>query len=1352
MILNAGAIFAFFVLLIGWEKMMINSNVFGTSTVHKKNNNEVTYKALNNVACCFLSFFKQLKTPYLIPFLLILFVVYQLRNVYMRVIIFNRFIFHVIMLKKSILLTFGVFLTLTGLIEDFAVEDQGLFFYLLVSLLVYLSLVIHQTKRFYKLLEYPIETSDNEIDCEEYLFQLIRMADSVDKNNNAFFLNYLMHKHQKRCTSTACECSKLKVWLTPEEEKGQQMKLINQLILNFISIAIDRFPNNKFILNMYLYFKQKKIKNLWFAQSIDFMTLSRSSHDVIYNFSQFFFQLERLYIAEEKATPRDEHSLDAQKFYDVNLKMEKLYGKTAKYLQFNLILTNFLLKRYTSVSLLSKSMFTIYDTRQSIDSLIEELKPYRIKEVFIVAYFYYNLSWRTKHKTEELMKYYDQLKRIEKESVHKKLKVQNYIIMRASVNQDSFGKIMRISHNIKQECLYEPKELVGSSINRLMVPVIGQQHNAFIYDFFKVGSSSHVGNFFDNYLIKRNGFVYPVKILLKSSMNLQYSGFEFMSFITRRKDVQFKNLILLNAPTLDIVGVNENLYNITGISPYFCQGFNENHGIANFRRIFPQMTEEAFSRLTKDTDKRLDCYLNFDELLYVYNSAQYIESAVDEDQRKRFDNHFYEVQGVFEKVNFKIPMQVEFLGEHIMKNGTHLVLLSMVHSSSIVTGNLSGLFTQTKVEASKLFVNADVFDNLKNQSDISRVNEPRFSGGKLTKTELFSKMNSQKQMLSEDKFAEGFKGIFKKFKIIKLLNFVIFFVLLCSLVVLAAIDLIRLFEMNSIYSDYITGLRIVQTERGIISNIRAQIFKTTFIKDILVNGLENKKLIDYLGFIKGVEVEDGYSRLVSLFNEPIYSDTNSVFKQIMNTTKANLLMFSENGSTNTTVSLSFENYLLTCMNFFFDIKTSKFFDYYDNESKQKFAKQLFFILENIPEDTEFYYNTISSLDTQYAEQVQTLNSNRELFYIANIIVIGLMSLLLLFNKIAGLVKIADAYKELGNVQDKHYSKVEIKMCDFIAQAPEVLTYKKAEVEKKDTVFGKLEISHKTIHTSSVLWHMRDKKAIESENRDKELALKIPKEYFSFVRYIKLNIGLLVWILIVLGFSFGFLGFRQSIASSYMAQKQMFMEYNACQAEFINGEINILSAVYNMNFSFPSHNFLNTEAYKTCLFGQTASSNDLFLNLFFRPFFEELVSKNKEMNCTQFNRADYYEDYCESMFKTGLDLGIQLNYRFQVDIQSFMTNNKVYSSTQNLLLSFLDNMALRKIVFGTKFITKKYTQLLKIFLDAFDRFLIFNDIVNILFYFLFCLAHIYLASVIMVKTSRDLNRNHMAIESFLNYIE
>lgn len=1331
---------------------MINTNVFGTSALNKKNNNEIIYKALTNITCCILSFFRELSTPYFIPFLVILFVVYQIRNVYSRVIIFNWFIFHCIMLKKSILLTFSTFLTLTGLINDFAIENQGLFFYVLISVLVYLSLVINLSKRFYKLLEYPVETSDNEIDCEEYLFQLIRMVDNIDSDKNAFFLNYLIHKHQKRCYLSSCVCQKLKVWRTQDSEKTQEMQIINELVLNLITIAIDRFPNNKFILNMYLYFKQKKIKNLWFAQSIDFMTLSRSSHDVIYNFSQFFFQLEKLYLAAEKAVPRTDDFLDAQKFYDINLKMERLYSKTAKYLEFNLILTNFLLKHYTSVSLLSKSMFTIYDTKQTIDSLLEELKPYRIKEVFIVAYFYYALSWRTKHKTEELLKYYDQLKRIEKESVHKKLKVQKFIIMRSSVNQDSLGKIVRISNNIKQECLYEPKELEGNSINRLMVPIIGQLHNSFIYEFFKVGTSSHVGVPFNNYLIKRNGFVYPIKILLKSSLNLQYSGFEFMAFLTRRKEVQFKNLILLNAQTLDIVGVNENLYNITGISPYFCQGFNENHSIANFRRIFPQMTEETFSRLLNESESRVDCFLNFDELFYVYNSAQYIESAVNEEQRKRFDNHFYEVKGVFEKVNFKIPMQVEFLEQHVLKNGTHLVLLSLAHNSSIVTGNLAGLVTQTKVEVSRLFVNGEMLDSLKNQSDISRINEPRFSGAKLTKTELFSKMNSQKQVIGEEKFVDEFKKIFKKFRLIKILNIIIFFLLLCALVILVVVDLIRLFELNSVYSNYITGIRIIQTERAIISNIRAQIFKTTFIKDVLVNGLENKNLINYLAFMKTIEVEDGYSRLVSLFNEPIYSDTNTIFKQVMNTTKADLLMFSDTGSNNSTTTFSFEDYLLTCMNYFFDIKASRFFDFYDNESKQKFAKQLFFILNNIKKDTEFYYSTLNILDTQYAAKVDTLNADKELFYIAYIITIGLMSILLLLNKIAGSVKVADAYKELGNIQDKHYSKIEIKMRDFISQAPDVLSYRKKGLEKKDQVFGKLEISHKTIHTSSVLWHMRDKKAIESENRDKDLALKVPREYLSFIKHVKQNIGLIILILIALGFSFGFLGYRKSIANSYIAQKQIFMEYNACQAEFINGEINVLSAVYNMNFSFPNHAFLNATAYKQCLFGETASSSDPYVNLFFRPFFDELAQNNKEINCTTINKAEYFEDYCDSMFKTGLDFGVQLNYRFQVNIQSFMVNNKVYSSIQNLLLTFLNDMSLRKIIFGTKYIARTYTQMLKTFLQSFGVFQIFNDAISILFYICFCIVHIYLAFMIMFKTSKDLNRNHMAVENFLNYID
>jgi len=1331
---------------------MINTNVFGTGALHKKNNNEIIYKALNNIACCFLAFFRGFNTPYFAPVLIILFVVYQIHNVYSRVIVFNRFLFHCIMLKKSILLTFATFLALTGLITDFTVENQGLFFYLLISVLVYLSLAINLSKRFYKLLEYPIETSDNEIDCEEYLFQLVRIVDNIDKHGNAFYLSYLIHKHQKRCNYASCVCQKLKAWRVQEDDTNWELQVINELVLSLIMIAVDRFPNNKFILNMYLYFKQKKIKNLWFAQSIDFMTLSRSSHDVIYNFSQFFFQLEQLYLAAEKAKPQNETILDGHKFYDINLKMERLYSKTAKYLEFNLILTNFLLKHYTSVSLLSQSMFTIYDTKQTIDSLIEELKPHRIKEVFIIAYFYFSLSWRTRQKTEELLKYYEQLKRVEKESVHKKPKVQKYVIMRTSVNQDSFGKIVRISNNIKQECHYEPRELEGISINRLMVPIIGQLHNDFISDFFKKGTSMHVGFPFKNYLIKRNGFVHPVTILLKSSLNLQYSGFEFMAFMISRKDVKFKNLILLNAQTLDIVGVNENLYNITGISPYYCQGFNENYSIANFRRIFPQMSEETFSRLIKDPDFRIECFLNFDELLYVYNSTQYIETAIDEGQRKRFDNHFYGVQGVFEKVNFKIPMQVECLAEHTLKNGIRLVLLSLVHNSSIVTGNLAGLLTQTKVEASRLFVNGDILDGLKNQSDISRINEPRFSGAKLTKTDLVSKMNSQKQVATEEKFVDEFKKTFKKFKLIKFINVAVFFALLCALVVLVAVDLIRLFNLNSVYSNYITGIRIVQTERAIISNIRAQIFKATLIKDVLVNGLENKNLMDYLAFIKTIEVEDGYSRLVSLFNEPIYSEPNTVFKQVMNSTNADLLFFSENGSNNSTTTFSFDDYLLTCMNYFFDIKTSKFFDFYDNESKQKFSKQLFFILNNIPNDTDFYYRTLENLDTQYASQVQSLNNENELFYIGFIITIGLMSILLLLNKIAGSIKIANAYNQLGHIQDKHYSKIEIKMRDFIAQAPDVLTYKRENLGKKDQVFGKLEISHKTIHTSSVLWHMRDKKVIENENKDKDLALKIPHEYFSFAKYIKKNIFLIILIILTLGASFLFLVFRKSISASYLIQKQLFMDYNACQAEFINGEINILSTVYKMNFTLPVHQFLNTKAYKQCLFGQTAPASDPYINLFFHPFFDEIAQNNKAINCSSINKAEYFEDYCDAMFKSGLDFGVQLNYRFQVNVQSFMVNNKVYSSVQSLLLTFLGDMNLRKVIFGTKYITKTYTQMLKTFLSSFNVFLIFNDIANILFYAFFCIAHIYLASVMMYKTSQDLNRNHVAIENFLNYVD
>lgn len=197
----------------------------------------------------------------------------------------------------------------------------------------------------------------------------------------------------------------------------------------------------------------------------------------------------------------------------------------------------------------------------------------------------------------------------------------NTIIVRASGNQDTLGKLVGASQEIKM-LGYEPSELIGESVNIFIPEILNEVHDQIMRNYFSRGSGTFMNSQRLVFPLDKKGFISPYNALLRIMPSLD-EGLQLILFL--KKAILKEDKVaetgsksnLLNAIRLTknvrnefiVFGQDGTLYSLSkqvninyGISNYFCYGMTSSSDqVINLQQICPEFEKaDFFTRLIED--------------------------------------------------------------------------------------------------------------------------------------------------------------------------------------------------------------------------------------------------------------------------------------------------------------------------------------------------------------------------------------------------------------------------------------------------------------------------------------------------------------------------------------------------------------------------------------------------------------------------------------------------------------------------------------------------------------------------------------------------------------------------------
>ena len=170
----------------------------------------------------------------------------------------------------------------------------------------------------------------------------------------------------------------------------------------------------------------------------------------------------------------------------------------------------------------------------------------------------------------------------------------NIGLMRVSGDKASLCKIKDVNEICENILEYNKKELIGTNCSRIMLPMIAQNHNKWVLNFYELMKRNKLNTFFDSFLLKSNGCYEQYKIIVMSIPILQDMVQEFLVlFKNDELNLYLPSYLRKLKPMIFLCDENHNIIGMNEICKKFfkipIEESDRNFHECNLLNIFPQL-------------------------------------------------------------------------------------------------------------------------------------------------------------------------------------------------------------------------------------------------------------------------------------------------------------------------------------------------------------------------------------------------------------------------------------------------------------------------------------------------------------------------------------------------------------------------------------------------------------------------------------------------------------------------------------------------------------------------------------------------------------------------------------------
>ena len=171
---------------------------------------------------------------------------------------------------------------------------------------------------------------------------------------------------------------------------------------------------------------------------------------------------------------------------------------------------------------------------------------------------YGNYLIKIKNDIEEGGKYLEQAEQFNGEesfTEHNDFEQQLYsdstAIIIISGRKEEKGRIIKVSSGISKLMDYNSKEIIGHEINILMPTIIGDKHNSFLDEYFRVGKERFINKDHTTFAINKSGEVISINLGVKMLASLE-NGTEYIGML-RPAMINYSFMIATNDAIINAI-------------------------------------------------------------------------------------------------------------------------------------------------------------------------------------------------------------------------------------------------------------------------------------------------------------------------------------------------------------------------------------------------------------------------------------------------------------------------------------------------------------------------------------------------------------------------------------------------------------------------------------------------------------------------------------------------------------------------------------------------------------------------------------------------------------------------------
>ena len=407
--------------------------------------------------------------------------------------------------------------------------------------------------------------------------------------------------------------------LNKEEDVNEKTRLWYMYVRDLMIDALERFPKSGRLHMLYAYIQHEKLKNKYKAL-FEMMITEEHKPNV-----QEEFSIQRYKsIIEEEMIENDIRNTET-KGLDVNIivhfqnKFVIFQNNVEKSVNFHLDFWRELLEDTPDIhklqSLGSKITNQVEATKDQF-RVLNEINPNHIKCLHIYGNFLKDIvnDDQEGQRILEKAEYVDKNSMMSKQFVdNDRLKYgenSNTCIITCSGNYNEMGIVKNCNNEVTRVLGMSKFELIGHNISEIMPKVLGDKHNAFMFNYFETSVARVLGKERLVFPINKAGYLVPSTLMIKILPNLD-DGIKIVGFL---KDIETEGAFSKNEADAEervhyliygagegenlVYGINESCYQSFGIPPSLIWGRNTKNNDLDIDAILPELATVNPEELT----------------------------------------------------------------------------------------------------------------------------------------------------------------------------------------------------------------------------------------------------------------------------------------------------------------------------------------------------------------------------------------------------------------------------------------------------------------------------------------------------------------------------------------------------------------------------------------------------------------------------------------------------------------------------------------------------------------------------------------------------------------------------------